>query len=217
MCNVVNKAIEGSWEALQKFGELASRFPNECPEEQVFVQFCTSPDKFLSDLIDMDDIMDDLKSQLTLADAVLVSTEFSKNQKKINYNQSIVQSHFRLPKVVSDMFQNNEEFAKNYLKNSKMRHDDDDDDDIVDKLGRVKCTICSRRTITHIDCVNCQSSFHPTCLPLPKSTNCEELSFFCTLCYTNNCLKQPEESRIDVLCNADEAHTPHEYKDNRYF
>ena len=228
MCNVVNKAVEGSWEALQKFGELASRFPNECPQEQVFVQFCTSPDKFLSDLIDMDEMMDELKSQLILADSVLVSTEYSKDFKKINYHQSIANAHFKLPKVVSDMFQNNEEFAKNYLKNSRM-HSHDDDEEIVDKLGRVMCTLCNRRTITHIDCSKCQAAFHPSCLPLPPSTNLDDFNYFCTNCYSKSCLKKREDSIMEMFNNVDDEeeqalmlnreiyHQTREYKDNRYF
>ena len=216
MCGVVNKAIEGSWEALQKFGELASRFPHECPEEQIFVEFCTSPDKFLSDLIDMDETIDDLTSQLKLADAVLVSTEYSSNLQKIHGNMSIVNNHFKLPKIVTDMFQDNEEFAKNYLKNSRMRSVDEDEE-IVDKLGRVLCKLCNRRTITHIDCSNCGATFHPGCLPIPSSTVInEDFAFFCTDCYSTCCLKDyhDQKNTFQVSLN-DECHF--ELKDNRYF
>lgn len=137
MCNQVHHAVEGAWEALQKFGELTSRFPNECPEEQILVKFCISPDKFYSELCGLDSTIERLEVQLAMLDAVNVSERFSQSKSLAAKNACMSVSRrrssisrasnvvvgvektvaatfrrFRLPEIATDAMQDVDHFLK---------------------------------------------------------------------------------------------------------
>ena len=135
MCSQVHAGVEGAWEALQKFGELTSRFKVECPDEQILAKFGTAPNKFYSELCQQEKFVDKLEANLAILDAINVSERYSDSfnklsEKMANRNRrrssilkmkelagvqnhvSVACSRFRLPKIATDAMQDVDRFLK---------------------------------------------------------------------------------------------------------